>query len=240
VVEVWPHAPASVPGARRALRRTLAAWRMDAVADDAEVVLAELVTNAVEHAQPGAGHIETWCSLLPGRAGVRLEVHDPDAYRTPVLGRPVEDAVRGRGLQLVDALTRHMWGVATRRGGAGKLVWAHVGAEGAGAGEGGSCHAYVRLGAVLAAEVMDLGENVALDLVARTLLCGLEPGHPGDHAGLVYDHLDGPDAGAVWSRWAGGGPPRTVTVLPDCPGLGPTGTDACCLFAAHPGRHTWE
>lgn len=240
VVGVWPQEPASVPRARRALRETLAAWRMENVADDAELVLAELVTNAVEHCRPGAGHIETWASVLPGRIGVRLEVHDPDAYRMPSLGRPVEAEVRGRGLQLVDALTGHMWGVTTRAGVPGKLVWAHVGAETASAEGGGtSCHAYTRVGPALAADVFALAENVTLELVARTLLCVLERTHTGDHFGLVYDHLDGPDAGAVWSRWAGG-PPRTVTVLPDCPDLEPRGMGACCLFAAHPGRHTWE
>lgn len=239
VVEVWPQAPASVPGARRALRETLTAWRMEALADDAELVLAELVTNAIEHCRPGAGHIETWASVLPGRAGVRLEVHDPDAYRMPSLAKPLDDQVRGRGLQLVDALTKHMWGVTTRAGAPGKLVWAHVGAEARTDGAGASCHAYTRVGPALAADVFALAANVTLELVARTLLCVLERGHPGDHFGLVYDHLDGPDAGAVWSRWTAA-PPLHVTVLPDCPDLEPSGSSACCLFAAHAGRHTWE
>ncbi|MFI0723827.1 hypothetical protein [Streptomyces sp. NPDC021224] len=80
---------------------------------------------------------------------------------------------------------------------------------------------------------------MASDLNARRLVCALEDGHGGDHAGLAYDHLHGPEAGAVWSEWGGTrGRPREVAVRADCPAHGPT--TGCALFAAHAGRHTWE
>src|ERR1022692_4119967 len=39
--------PAVVPHARRSARHTLAAWRLDQIADDTELVVSELLTNAV-------------------------------------------------------------------------------------------------------------------------------------------------------------------------------------------------
>lgn len=238
VVDLWPQAPASVPRARHALRRNLAAWGLEALADDAEVVLAELVTNAVEHARAAGGQIETRCGPLPRSAGVRLEVHDADAFRMPVLGRSAEGEVRGRGLQLVNALTHQMWGVTSRQGAPGKVVWAHVGGEADDTAP--YCEASVQLGPRLVAQVLALDEGVAPELVARTLLCFLESGHADDHAALVYDHLEGADAGAVWSRWGGDARPRAVSVLADCPVSGSGGAGGCSLFAAHSGRHTWE
>lgn len=237
VVWSWPQTPKAVPLARRSLRETLAAWRMEGVADDAEVVLAELLTNAVEHARAGSGPVETRCSPLPRGTGVRLEVCDGDAFRVPVLGKGGEDAARGRGLHLVDALSHRMWGVASREDVPGKVVWAHVG--GVVEHTAPYCDAVAVLGARLAARVLAFGEDVACDLVARRLVCALESGHGDDHAGLVYDHLAGPDAGAVWSAWSGTrARPREVAVLPDCPAHGPA--TGCALFAGHPGRHTWE
>src|SRR5437879_6042694 len=40
--------PGAVPAARRAARQALAAWGLDHVAPDAELVLSELLTNAVQ------------------------------------------------------------------------------------------------------------------------------------------------------------------------------------------------
>jgi serine/threonine-protein kinase RsbW len=237
VVWSWPQTPKAVPLARRALRETLAAWRAEEVADDAELVLAELLSNAVEHARAGSGIVETRCGPLPRGAGVRVEVCDGDAFRVPVLGSGAEDAARGRGLHLVDVLTHRMWGVASREDVPGKVVWAHVG--GAAEHSAPYCEAVAILGTRLAARVLALGEDVASDLIARRLVCALERGHEGDHAGLVYDHLAGPDAGAVWSGWGGTrARPRGAEVRPDCPAHGPT--TGCALFAAHAGRHTWE
>ncbi|WP_240969670.1 ATP-binding protein [Actinacidiphila epipremni] len=236
VVQLWPAAPASVPQARHALRAVLVGWGLGGLGDEAEVVLAELLTNAVEHA--AGGPVGTRL-LRRGRGGVRLEVWDGDAYRLPALGKAGEEQVRGRGLQIVDAVTRHAWGVATREGQPGKVVWAHIGGE---VEESAPyCHASVRLGPGLTSQVLALGARIAPDLVAATLLCYLEARHLGGHVALAYDHLDGPDAGAVWARWEEGETrARAICVLPDCPALGPGDVGGCSLFAAHPGRHTWE
>ncbi|UWE08681.1 ATP-binding protein [Actinacidiphila bryophytorum] len=237
VVGVWPRTAASVRRARLSVREAVAAWGMSALADDAALVVGELVTNAVQHSRAAGGEIETRCIPLPRSAGVRIEVHDGDPYGMPALRAPLPDDTGGRGLQLVDAVTRHMWGVRTREGAPGKLIWAHLGA--AVSDRADYCTADDRLGLNLATRVLALGGGAAPDLVAHKVLCFLEFGHPGGHFGLVYDHLEGAAAGAVWMRW-GDGTPASVAVLADCPAHGPDDTGACSLFSGHVGRHSWE
>jgi anti-sigma regulatory factor (Ser/Thr protein kinase) len=85
---------------------------------DAELVCTELVTNAVEHAHgPRAVRI-----TMLDTARLRIEVDDAGSSR-PTLGRSRFGSVRGRGLTLVDAVSR--WGVRGRLG--GKTVWATLG-----------------------------------------------------------------------------------------------------------------
>lgn len=121
-VRRWTHEPRSVPEARRDLHHVLAAWGLEDVADSAEVVLCELLTNSVRHADvPDDCEIETRYELLPDRS-LRIEVHDADEAR-PFPRSPAPDAERGRGLALVDALTGGRWGAGERTG-VGKCVWA--------------------------------------------------------------------------------------------------------------------
>ncbi|MFC4034053.1 ATP-binding protein [Streptomyces polygonati] len=128
VVERWAYNPQSVGEARHELRRALEAWGLDALAETAELVLSELLTNAVRHARPSLeGEIET--RYERGEGGVRIEVHDANET-WPLLQKPSEEGESGRGLALVDALTASRWGVSEREG-AGKLVWAIVADAGA-------------------------------------------------------------------------------------------------------------
>lgn len=238
VVNLWPQAAASVQRARRSVRETLAFWGLAALADDAELVVAELVTNAVEHPRTPCGHVETRYTLLPRSAGIRIEVHDADSFSVPMMRPSADDDGGGRGLRIVDSLTQHMWGVKTREGAPGKLVWALLGAH---TGDVAAyCNAYAPLGARLEDQALALDCEIISDLITRKLLCFLESGHPDDHSALVYDHLEGIDAGAVWTRWGSEGVPGAIAVLPDCPVHGSAEAGGCSLFAAHPGRHTWE
>jgi anti-sigma regulatory factor (Ser/Thr protein kinase) len=124
VVTRWPLTGRSVASARRELRGTLVQWGLDELAEAAELVLSELLTNAVRHAtNPHGRLVETRYERLP--QGIRIEVHDADE-RIPMMRRPADDDEGGRGLALVDALTGRRWGVSSRQG-VGKLVWAHVG-----------------------------------------------------------------------------------------------------------------
>ncbi|MFI0718032.1 ATP-binding protein [Streptomyces sp. NPDC021224] len=110
--------------ARHDLRRVLAAWELGDLADRAELVLSELLSNALQHADtPPDGEVETRYERLP--KGIRIEVHDVDDAKPRVQPLSAE-AESGRGLALVHALTGGEWGVGPRRKGVGKRVWADV------------------------------------------------------------------------------------------------------------------
>ncbi len=124
VMKTWPPSARSVARARRLLLERLDVWGLTVLADDAALVVSELVTNAVTHAHPPYGHvIATRFERL--EHGVRIEVHDI-AERSPQFrGGASDDAESGRGLVLVDALTGGRWGVKDREG-PGKIVWAVI------------------------------------------------------------------------------------------------------------------
>ncbi|HEX2177718.1 MAG TPA: SpoIIE family protein phosphatase [Nocardioidaceae bacterium] len=112
------NAPDAVPAARRFVREQLHGTALEHRADDCELILSELVTNATLHGRPP---VTVGVQISADRA--RLEVADTSAG-TPV--RPVHgpEAMTGRGLMLVDALSER-WGLDRRP--RGKLVWAEVG-----------------------------------------------------------------------------------------------------------------
>ncbi|SEO59233.1 ATP-binding protein [Actinacidiphila rubida] len=88
-----------------------------------ELVVSELVANAVEHARtPPDRLIEVMCALHGGV--LRVEVHDGDpAPPRPRRADAYDD--RGRGLVLVEALSA-AWGHGSRVGAVGKCVWAVI------------------------------------------------------------------------------------------------------------------
>lgn len=84
------------------------------------MVVSELVTNAVQHAQLGSPAIALRLEVAP--ATLRIEVKDSDprwAQPRPPAG--LDES--GFGLVLVQALARE-WGL--RHTGAGKAVWAEL------------------------------------------------------------------------------------------------------------------
>lgn len=101
----YPGTPASVPAARRWLRRYLAESPCigPSVADDLELIASELMTNAIRHTPSGAagGRFTLTVACGPGRA--RIEVVDQGPGLAPV-SRGDELAECGRGLSLVRAL----------------------------------------------------------------------------------------------------------------------------------------
>ncbi|WP_078843105.1 ATP-binding protein [Streptomyces albus] len=117
----FPRHPRSVGRARAALRSQLSAWGVEGdAADNAELLISELMTNAVRHARvPHGREIEARFALT-GRL-LRLEVSDA-SERLPVPAQAGAEAEGGRGLALVAALS-HDWGIRPREG-VGKCVWA--------------------------------------------------------------------------------------------------------------------
>ncbi|MEV5970159.1 ATP-binding protein [Streptomyces sp. NPDC051921] len=124
-----PHTTAAVPIARALVRSVLTeiegAERAAADSYTAELLTAELVANAVEHA-PGHGPIELVVELLPAHGGCQIEVHDgrpaaPGELIRPEPAAPVDPwQEHGRGLLLIRALSSDCGHRPTAHG---KAVW---------------------------------------------------------------------------------------------------------------------
>ncbi len=111
------------------LRAKLGEWRAgQAAADEAELVLSELVTNAVRVPVPGDRMVGVRIECRGRGELLRLEVSDAGAG-WPEVRQPGELDKGGRGLLLVEALA-HRWGVDERRADIGKTVWAELLAPG--------------------------------------------------------------------------------------------------------------
>lgn len=119
----------SVSKARAALRARLGEWRAgQAAAESAELVLSELVTNALKAEAPGDRMIGVRIECRERGGLLRLEVSDAGEGR-PVVRQPGDLDAAGRGLLIVEALA-HRWGVDERQAGIGKTVWAELLAPG--------------------------------------------------------------------------------------------------------------
>lgn len=113
-----PSEPASVPRARNLVANALEG--ITALArDNVALVVSELATNCVRHAKT-----EFRLRVSYDGEDVRLEVTDHGPGR-PAVGHPRPEQAHGRGLYLVQAITRS-WGVIPASAGAGKTVWCTV------------------------------------------------------------------------------------------------------------------
>ncbi|WP_405193580.1 hypothetical protein [Streptomyces anulatus] len=73
----------------------------------------------------------------------------------------------------------------------------------------------------------------------RAVQCHLSAHEGDEHYGLLAEL--GQYGAALWLRWHWSD--VNVAVLPDSPVIGTgsdSGGDACCLFAGHVERHSWE
>ena len=117
------HDPSEVGYLREQARKIVPGWGLDEHCYLIEVLLSELVTNAVHH---GEGDIEVCLSYTHG--DLRIEVHD-DGRERPVHRRPSADDLSGRGLVLIDGLVElhgGIWGVGDDSSGPGKAVFAAI------------------------------------------------------------------------------------------------------------------
>jgi serine phosphatase RsbU (regulator of sigma subunit)/anti-sigma regulatory factor (Ser/Thr protein kinase) len=106
--------PREVGRARALVRETLRGWSLAEMGDTAELLVGEVVTNAVRHAHTRR------VGLRLVRAGALLcEVSDDD-HAVPVLLSAGPEDEGGRGLRIVSRLARE-WG--TSRSAQGKTVW---------------------------------------------------------------------------------------------------------------------
>jgi anti-sigma regulatory factor (Ser/Thr protein kinase) len=114
--------PAAAGQARRLTRQTLAHWGMADLTDDAETIATEIVTNAVP---PGTAGLSIVYAIHAAPPGLRIYTWDIGPGH-PVPANPGPDAVSGRGLTIINALTER-WGWWPTPSG-GKVVYATLAA----------------------------------------------------------------------------------------------------------------
>lgn len=109
-----PGEPRQVAHCRRLVRDTLASWSLTAFTETVELLVSELVTNAIQHA---GGEIRL--RLQRDEDALLCEVCD-QTRNPPELQELSATAERGRGILLVNELSGR-WG--HRRTASGKIVW---------------------------------------------------------------------------------------------------------------------
>ena len=112
--------PGAVPCARLHARLLIREWGLAALVDDVEILVSEIVTNAV-HASQELQMVPVRLWLLADAAQVMIIVWDASP-QTPIRADVSTEAESGRGLLLVEALSQQ-WGTCAALAG-GKTVWA--------------------------------------------------------------------------------------------------------------------
>jgi anti-sigma regulatory factor (Ser/Thr protein kinase) len=135
-LELWA-LPRTVPYARRHARQVLAEWGLDKLSETVELLVSEIITNAVhastgpagsrhgEVTASGASTLLFWLAADGERA--LIQVWDCCEAK-PQRRESATSAENGRGLLLVEALSDG-WGLYVPTGWAGKVVWALVAGE---------------------------------------------------------------------------------------------------------------
>jgi anti-sigma regulatory factor (Ser/Thr protein kinase) len=123
-----PAVPTSARSARQHATSVLREWRVTALADTVELLVSEIITNAVRASadiarQRDEAHV-VWlrCWLISDGRNVLIQVWDDD-HRHPVCQRAGLDAETGRGLLLIESLSLR-WGCYPLDAQGGKVVWA--------------------------------------------------------------------------------------------------------------------
>ena len=126
--------PTAIPCARLHARLVVTEWGLGALADSAELIVSELVTNAVRAGEgltasryegrrrPGLPPVRLW--LQSDRERLVVMVWD-GSDRMPQRAAPDAESQGGRGLWLVEARSDE-WGAFTPARASGKVVWARI------------------------------------------------------------------------------------------------------------------
>ena len=126
--------PSAAPCARLHARQVLWEWGLHALIDTAELIVSELVTNAIRasqglrgnryagHWMPGAPPLRLWLHGEPQR--IAVQVWDGND-QLPTRQATDLGAESGRGLLLIEALSL-AWGSYRPHDSSGKVVWAVV------------------------------------------------------------------------------------------------------------------
>lgn len=118
----YPRSRASVGKARSFARAIAEKWELQGISDDLELIVSELVTNAVIHAKTGNWR-QVGLTVDQDSRRVRIEVRDT-GDGLPRQRRDAETyAETGRGINIVQAVSSS-WGVTEQV--IGKTVWAEI------------------------------------------------------------------------------------------------------------------
>jgi anti-sigma regulatory factor (Ser/Thr protein kinase) len=117
--------PGAVPCARLHARQLLWEWGLAALTDSTELVVSELITNAIQASRTTGQTAPVRLWLLSDKAQVLVLVWDasPDS---PVRSDISDETENGRGLLLVEAVSQEWawYSPSTEEG--GKYVWAQI------------------------------------------------------------------------------------------------------------------
>ncbi len=127
--------PSAVPCARLHARQLMREWGLAELAETVELVVSEIVTNAVHASEgltasryagqwiPGVPPVRLW--LFSDRKAVLIQVWDGD-HRMPVRQNAEDwEGEGGRGLMLVEAICADC-GLYVPEEASGKVVWARL------------------------------------------------------------------------------------------------------------------
>ncbi len=114
--------PGAVPCTRLHARQVLWEWGAAPLTNSAELVVSELMTNAVAASQFAGFVLPVRLWLLSDKTRVLILIWDSNP-QPPVRAGSGDEAESGRGLVLVEAVSTR-WGSYPTPGLGGKVVWA--------------------------------------------------------------------------------------------------------------------
>lgn len=133
VCTVYAALPRAAGDARAFTTRLLGEWGLSHLADTVELLVSELITNAVRHAggaSDPAANLDRPCGEIPPVAlavslldTLLIQVWDRSSV-PPLRRHAADDEEGGRGLDLVEAMSKE-WGCDVLRTG-GKIVWSSI------------------------------------------------------------------------------------------------------------------
>jgi anti-sigma regulatory factor (Ser/Thr protein kinase) len=135
IAEKWPRRSylafgaltSAAPCARLHARHVLSEWGLRAVRESVELVVSELVTNAIKASQAMEWPFPVRLWLLSANTRVLVLVWDGNP-QPPMRLDAIDEAESGRGLVLVEALSQK-WGWYAHAELGGKVTWALIAPE---------------------------------------------------------------------------------------------------------------
>ncbi|HUB40439.1 MAG TPA: ATP-binding protein [Streptosporangiaceae bacterium] len=128
VLCVLPGTPESASAARQMARQLLGDGHP--AVETVQLVVSELVTNAIVHSKSGTPGGTVTVALCPGSGGVLVQVRDDGGPSEPRISREAayagHEAEQGYGLLLVDALADR-WGTISSPD--GRITWCRIGVQ---------------------------------------------------------------------------------------------------------------